>query len=202
MKKTGYERNKANDIYYSVDIADNVLKSFDLHDIVNDDIYSIANYYIDKTVAENNARADKLMRQLRRFAAENNDTEIDWHSKEAPKYYIWYDNYNKILDLSVSHIFRNFGTIYFSNRNIANKAMTAFRNELLWYFTEYCDHVVEDKDETNVGCELCKSGRLDTVGIIDDRIWFYGGNSKPDDKGKVKFCPKCGRKLVSENDRA
>ena len=29
MKKTGYERNKTNDIYYSVDIVDNVFKSFD-----------------------------------------------------------------------------------------------------------------------------------------------------------------------------
>ena len=80
MKKTGYERNKTNDIYYSIDIADNVFKNFDLHDIVHDDIYSIANYYIDKTVAINNARADKLMRQLRRFAVENNDDKIETNS--------------------------------------------------------------------------------------------------------------------------
>ena len=199
MKKTGYERQKANDIYYSIDIADNVLKNFDLHDIVHDDIYSIANYYIDKTVAINNARADKLMRQLRRFAVENNDDKIDWKDFGKGKSCIYFDYMTKSLRVGAVNQQRNFGQIYFSSEKVVQKAINAFYDELMWYFTEYCDHV-EDKDESDGGCELCKNGNLDTVGIIDEHICLYGGNSKPKPDEKVKFCPQCGRKLVGEND--
>ena len=199
MKKTGYERQEKESTFWAIDKKGDIDNYYDVNANA-DKMYNTANYYSDKTVAINNARADNLMRQLRRFAVENNDKEIDWHSDAEDKYYIYFNYNRKSCAIDFINTARDFGQIYFASEKIANKALAAFRDELLWYFTEYCDHVVESKDESVVGCDLCKSGRLDTVGIIDDRIWFYGSNSKPNDKEKVKFCPKCGRKLVSENE--
>lgn len=203
---TGYERQEENGTFWTIDARGDIFNCYDINSNA-DKMYNTANYYSDKTVAQNNARADSLIRQLRRFAAENNEEEINWHNIYQNKYYITYGRgtyengyaYEFIIDFI--EVGRDFGQIYFTSRATAQKAINTFRNELIWYFTEYCDHIVEDKNESDGGCELCKSGNLDNVGIGNNRIWFCGGNTKPKDNEKVKFCPKCGRKLVSENDR-
>lgn len=45
-------------------------------------------------------------------------------------------------------------------------------------------------------CELCAGEKLDGVGMRDHfgmRIYLCGGNNKPPEKEKFRFCPKCGR---------
>lgn len=70
-KKTGYERMPESDIYYYANPKGDVDTTVeDCYDVDNE-CYESANYYSSETVAENNARADKLMRQLRRFAVEH-----------------------------------------------------------------------------------------------------------------------------------
>lgn len=162
-------------------------------DNFNNDLHWNANYYSDESVAEDNARADTLMRRLKRFAAEHNECELDW-SNEEPKFYIFY-NYD-FADFIIGYDYntKNFGQIYFSSDEIAEQAVEKFKDELIWYFTEYCDHVVEDKT-TKRGCELCNNDNLSNVGINDNRIALWGGNNKPEKEQKLKYCPKCGRKL-------
>lgn len=46
-------------------------------------------------------------------------------------------------------------------------------------------------------CELCRGKHLQTVGF-DDRIYLCGGNSKPPENEKFRFCPKCGRPLTED----
>lgn len=48
------------------------------------------------------------------------------------------------------------------------------------------------------GCDLCNNGRLDIFGIENNLICVTNGVDGFTDKEKFKFCPKCGRKLVSE----
>ena len=85
-KKTGYERVNKLAPYHFVD-ADGTLNGYDMdiHGDLDDVYYEEANYYSDKTVAENNARADKLMRKMRRFAVENRGNDLDYKNQKQIK---------------------------------------------------------------------------------------------------------------------
>lgn len=137
VKKTGYERAKKHKDYYFVDFEGDIAISEDINCIQDNDVYNAANYYSDKTVAENNARADKLMRQLRRFAVEHREKELDWDSKKW-KYVIVYGIATH-LSVSMTAAVQSFGAIYFDNEITAQLAIDTFKDELLWYFTEYKD---------------------------------------------------------------
>ena len=136
-KKTGYERVSKSDTYFYVTpsgCVDNTHE--DCYDIDNE-CYESANYYSSKTVAENNARADKLMRQLRRFAVEHREPGFNFNDVNAKKYYICYDYENNELNISFVFRSRKFGAIYFDLGETANAAIDEFRDELIWYFREY-----------------------------------------------------------------
>ena len=138
-KKTGYERVTESDIYFfahSIGCAETACE--DCHDI-DDEYYESANYYSDKTVAENNIRADKLMRQLRRFAVEHRECEVNFNNINTEKYYMYYDYDDNELGVSFVFRTRNFGVIYFDSEETAQAAIDEFRDELIWYFTEYKD---------------------------------------------------------------
>ena len=149
---TGYERVEKYENYYFISAVNNLAADVEYQNNCNDNFYDNANYYSDETVAENNARADKLMRQLRRFAVEHNDCELDWSNDEQTKCYIFY-NYNSThLNIGCSYVRRDFGQIYFLSDKVAKQAIKEFKDELIWYFTEYCDHVVEDNKIVKCGC--------------------------------------------------
>ena len=104
-KKTGYERVPENCDFYYESSGATVELGFDEHCYIDDKYYDIANYYSSKTVAENNARADKLVRQLRRFAVEHRECEVNFNNINTEKYYMHYDyDDNK---LGVGFVFRS-----------------------------------------------------------------------------------------------
>ena len=138
-KKTGYERVPESDIYFYANTKGDVETACeDCYD-VDDEYYESANYYSDKTVAENNARADKLMRQLRRFAVEHRECEVNFNNINTEKYYIYYDYETDALGVGLVLRTKIFGAIYFDSEETANAAIDKFRDELIWYFTEYKD---------------------------------------------------------------
>ena len=137
-KKTGYERVGTGDEFWCVDYVNDIHiahEGCNGPSFTENHLYKYANYYSDKTIAENNARADKLMRQLRRFAVEHRENELDWND-DSPKYCIqnWGGpRVNKdIYD-------QDFGQIYFDTEEAAELALKTFHDELVWYFTEYKD---------------------------------------------------------------
>ena len=138
-KKTGYERvNKFERYWYTDTLSVEIAK--EEGDDVDLELYDAANYYSDKTVAENNARADKLMRQLRRFAVEHREKELDWSDITMDKYQIYYDKiYSRTLCACVVYYQRNIGGVYFDSGETAQLAIDTFHDELIWYFTEYKD---------------------------------------------------------------
>ena len=138
-KKTGYERVPESDIYFYANTKGDVETACeDCYD-VDDEYYESANYYSDKTVAENNARADKLMRQLRRFAVQHREPGINFNNANTTKYYIICDYENDELGVSLVFRSKNFGAIWFDSEETAQAAIDEFRDELSWYFTEYKD---------------------------------------------------------------
>ena len=138
-KKTGYERVPESDIYFYANTKGDVETACeDCYD-VDDEYYESANYYSDKTVAENNARADKLMRQLRRFSVEHRERGVNLNDINTEKYYICYDYEGNELGTTFTFVARVFGVIYFDSEEATQAAIDKFRDELIWYFTEYKD---------------------------------------------------------------
>lgn len=138
-KKTGYERACKGGNYYVAYIDKGIRESTDSYRDNEDSLYENAAYYSDRTVAENNARADRLMRQLRRFAVEHRAKELSWNIGSSYKWCISYDYHEEILFCHQDIENRAFGAIYFDSKSHAKLAIETFKDELIWYFTEYRD---------------------------------------------------------------
>ena len=138
-KKTGYERvEKGSEYFYTFSDA-SVNSIEDDRDASSNDDYDAADYYSDRTVAENNARADKLMRQLRRYAVEQRKYNIYWTKTPDEKWSIVYDcSNNRIIPYKHWDVREAF-VICFDTEETAKNAIIFYHDELIWYFTEYKD---------------------------------------------------------------
>ena len=146
-KRTGYEKVTYGDTYYSSDNGGlsnddtNISMNDYMGDYIDNSKYDNADYYNDETLAKNIARADTLMRKLRRFAVENGGSfsKEEWENYGIGKYCIYYDYDDCNITISNCDTYKDFGQIYFRSEEIARKAINTFGKELLWYFTEYND---------------------------------------------------------------
>lgn len=140
-KKTGYERVELGGHYWYEAMIGGVQEVVNMNTVTDENIYEAANYYSNQTVAENNARADKLMRQLRRFAVEHRQEPLDWLDDNHAIYCISYDyKLDSFLEVwGDVYTDRDFGVVYFDSYETAKLAMDTFKDELIWYFTEYKD---------------------------------------------------------------
>ena len=131
--KTGYERVKKDELYWYNNRIGEADSEQEDEMVVDDELYMSANYYCSKEIAENNARADQLMRQLRRFAVENRKV-----SNPQKKHYIYWMEHENILQLSTSLNERSMG-VWFDSVEAGGNAIKTYEEELKWYFTEYKD---------------------------------------------------------------
>lgn len=143
-KKTGYERMCEGGKYFVQNSSGFVSKLTDSRLKLCQEQYDAANYYSEFQVCRDNAIADKLMRHLRRFAAENGGipSQKEWTTTDGSiprkaKYYIEYNAEIKLLYTSERYRDRAAGVVYFSSQDACEKAIEVYRDELLWYFTSY-----------------------------------------------------------------
>jgi hypothetical protein len=136
-KKTGYERESKLNDYYFISSLGGVDSDVESNVAVDDSKFYTGNYFTCKKVAENNARADALMRNLRRFAAEHGGCgKPGAAAYNGAKNYDWTVSYVEGV-FQTKKVFPNIGAILFKDEDAANAAIDAFRDELMWYFTEY-----------------------------------------------------------------
>lgn len=130
-KNTGYEPCNLHEMYFfersdgEIDEQIYNMRELDFK------YYNSANCYSSIDVAKNNARADKLMRQLRRFAVEH-------RTKDNPteKYYIhWMES----VGLQIMRSTDRYIGPWFDTMHNAVQAIKTFQDDLMWYFTEYRD---------------------------------------------------------------
>lgn len=137
-KNTGYERVDIGKSFYNIDGKGIIESDEDMRGYYSQDYYDNANYYSDKTLAANNARADKLMRKLRRFAVEHRKKEIDWNDRLGLSFIgFGIEDKNPIV-LNVGWA-KYHGQVIFDSAKTAEEALETFHDELIWYFTEYKD---------------------------------------------------------------
>ena len=145
--KTGYERVKKDEMYYVINTKDDrMINVKEFKDETDEQYYNIGNYYNDKIIAENNARADRLLRQLRQWQAQN-DKAIsisDWKNENIFKYHIEYDCFNDFPFVVYTTRFRTPNTIYFTSGEKAEGAIEVFKDELKWYYTKYQQRLDEE----------------------------------------------------------
>ena len=136
-KKTGYERVELDNTYYYDDCNGSVCNEIEEQHNCDNISYDGANYYSDQTVAENNARADNLMRQLRRFAVEHRAFNVPRNECMYSIAYRIFDNNVKLCPNKMINC--HYMDIWFDTEDVAWQAINMFYNELIWYFTEYKD---------------------------------------------------------------
>ena len=137
-QKTGYERAGLRQCYYVV--CENGLVRTEQRDWltpIDDLMFVSANYYTDEDVAKNNARADALMRKLRRFAAEHGGClSQKTNVTQGYFYHIWWDNVQK-QPTWMGNDRQLCGAVTFASKEDTIEAIKEFYTELVWYFTEY-----------------------------------------------------------------
>jgi hypothetical protein len=138
-EKNGYERVGIGDIYYYTDIDGTVGEHIEDFDSLDKDQHNAANYYNDRKIAEDAARAETLMRRLKRRATYN--SRIDWTKPFQNKFWIIYDYRIAQLRVLQDSQTRPVGTVVFTDENKAKEAIELYKEDLIWYFTEYKDRL-------------------------------------------------------------
>jgi hypothetical protein len=146
--RTGYERVEVEETYYLVDVDDEIT-NMKHNGQLDRDCYDVGNYYSNKTIAENNARADRLLRHLRQWQAQNDEpiSVEDWNNESKKKWFIIYSYSSEEMYAEYYYIMRLPNTIYFATKEKAEEAIEVFKDELIWYFTEYVQRLDEVQND-------------------------------------------------------
>ena len=148
--RTGYERVEKRETYYVINTEDDsMINITEFNDQTDERCYNTGNYYSDKTIAENNARADRLLRHLRQWQAQNDEpiSVEDWNNESKKKWFIIYSYSSEEMYAEYYYIMRLPNTIYFATKEKAEEAIEVFKDELIWYFTEYVQRLDEVQND-------------------------------------------------------
>ena len=138
-KKTGWERVKPKEFYFSICSDGQVSADEDEGDDIDKHWYTTGNYFSDEQLAKDQARAISLWLRIKRWAAEHCEP-VDWNNINE-KYYIFCNCFKtELLVGSYSTTEYAFG-VHFDTREHAEHCIDEFRDELVWYFTKCKDRV-------------------------------------------------------------
>lgn len=96
----------------------------------------VSNNFNSEELAKNIARAEVLHRNMLRRSIKICD-KVDWNNPFRSKYYIAYNYDAKEIRTDWLISARDFSQIYFDTEEHARQVAEEFRNELIWYFTEF-----------------------------------------------------------------
>lgn len=137
-EKNGWEKPEDGHIYYYEDalcrvqsIRMNTSSAAQLNIL-----YEKANCYSSEKLAEDLARGDALIRQLRRLAAEQRSKPVDF---KVGGYTITYNYQDNCLECGITGPWAAVGDILFETEEQAQYAIATYADELIWYFTEMKD---------------------------------------------------------------
>lgn len=99
---------------------------------------SKANCFSSEFVANEMARGDALIRELRRFAIEKRKEPIN---RLEGGYTITYNYIDQCLEYGVTGNWFALGDVVFDSEETVREAMNLYAEELIWYFTEMTDHI-------------------------------------------------------------
>ena len=120
--------------YYTISTKGKIGSYSFCNDDFDKEITDFGNCFKTQEEAERKRFEVRLHRQLELFALENNETEIDWNDDSSKEYII---SYSKDRGIFVDRVYnlKDFGQVYFTSKEIAEKAVETFKEDLLRYFT-------------------------------------------------------------------
>ena len=127
-----FKPNKFGEKYYTISTKGKIGSYSFCNDDFDKEILDFGNYFKTKEEAERKCFEIRLHRKLELFALENNDAEIDLNI-HSEKYIISYRIDGNIFVDKV-YSFKDLGQVYFTSKEIAEKALETFRHELIRYF--------------------------------------------------------------------
>ena len=128
---------KKGDKYYYIGSAGSVFNYDCREDILDVAHLNIGNYFKTEEDAKHMVEKFKVIRELQKFANENNEEKIDWKNFNQCKYKIFYDaeDGDLYVDYSIQCESEPFG-IYFTSFKIAKRAIEAVGEDRIkkYYF--------------------------------------------------------------------
>ena len=131
--KNPYKQARYGDKYYSI-FEFRIRRNMDSNHEIDNKLFSTANYFNNKEYAKYIAFKETLMRRIDRFAWEHNATAINWHDSCSAKYYIAFDSEYNELVITTVHTYKS-NNVYFTSRDIAEKAIEEFKEDLIKLYT-------------------------------------------------------------------
>ena len=121
-KKSKVWKPKIENHYYYIDESEGVGFGYWGNDCIDEYLYTIGNCFPTKEKAEFAVERLKVIAELKRFAQEHNEKEIDWSTCDQDKFYLIYDHYNGCVNCA--NTFRNkSNNIYFTSREVLKQAI-------------------------------------------------------------------------------
>lgn len=130
--KNPYERVDYKDWYYAIERAGFATTLADNSDY-DDRMFNVANYFNNKNYAEYVAFKETLMRKIDRFAWENNAKVVGWDDW-SNKHFITFNSSLLTLNVSCCMVCMS-NVIYFTSKEIAEKAIEEFKDDLIKLYT-------------------------------------------------------------------
>lgn len=114
-----------NGIYYYLGADGQIYSTKEAGDSFGKRTYIIGNYFKTKEEAEFEINKRLVYQELRDYALEHNEYELDWTNNEQAKWNIYYAGDMKCLRYNFWYINCNLGQIYFTSQKIAQEAVKA-----------------------------------------------------------------------------
>lgn len=138
--KTGWERVEPGQCYCYITGGGFVVTEEEERDESDDLYYDNVNYFADRDLANDQARAISLWLRIKRWVAEHCEP-VDWEDENSYKHFISYNRAtNEICD-DRNFVYQGVFQIYFDTEEHINQCIEEFRDDLLWYFTKCHDRM-------------------------------------------------------------
>lgn len=125
--------------YYTISNDGTLINLLCTNDNTDERTFTIGNCFKTKEEAEFALEKQKVITELKRFALENNECELDWNN-EYHKFYLYYD-YKTGKIAVVSNMSWKTLSVYFSSEIIAKEAIEKIgRDRLKKYYFEVNDN--------------------------------------------------------------
>lgn len=118
-------RAKRREKYYFIDSTGCIDSLKETNHAVDEHLYKVGNYFKTSEEAKFELNKRLVYQELKDYALEHNESEIDWKNSDQEKWVIFCDYQSKCLVYRDRYACSDLGQIYFSSCEIAREAVKA-----------------------------------------------------------------------------
>ena len=132
-RENPYERVDSGERYYIINTQAGVENFKKFTDYGDNKQFNSLNYFNNRNYAKYVAFKETLMRKLDKFAWEHNEQTISWNDCRH-KYFILFSIDDNELIVDWNRVYKS-NNVYFTSREIAEKALEKFKDDLMKLYT-------------------------------------------------------------------